>query len=136
MADVASRLGADVKELTFAWRTPVDAERVVDELNKADYKLVIVVFAGTSTGVRNPVERIGRLLKGKNTFFLVDAVAVLGGMPVEVDKWCVDICYSGSQKCLSCPPGALPITFYVRSAGNISKTARRQCQTGIWICPC
>lgn len=119
MADVASRLGAEVKELAFEWGTPVDVEKVADELGRADYKIVAVVLAETSTGVRNPVEEIGGLLKGKDTFFLVDAVTALGGMPVEVDKWGVDICYSGSQKCLSCPPGASPITFSARSAEYI-----------------
>lgn len=119
MADVASRLGAEVKELAFAWGTPVDVEQVADELKKNDYKIVAVVFAETSTGVRNPVEKIGELLKGKDTFYLVDAVTALGGMPVEVDKWGIDICYSGSQKCLSCPPGASPITFSNRSAEYI-----------------
>lgn len=119
MADVASRLGAEVKELAFAWGTPVDMEKVADEVNKTDYKIVAVVLAETSTGVRNPVEEIGNLLKGKDTFYLVDAVTALGGMPVEVDKWGVDICYSGSQKCLSCPPGASPITFSERCAEYI-----------------
>ncbi len=125
MVDVASRLGADVKEMAFAWGTPVDVEKVADELQKTDYKIVAVVYAETSTGVRNPVEEIGKLLKGKESFYLVDAVTALGGMPVEVDHWGIDICYSGSQKCLSCPPGASPITFSDKSVEYIKnrKTA-------------
>lgn len=111
MVDVASRLGANVTELAFEWGTPVDMNQVSDALAKDNYKIVAVVFAETSTGVKNPVDEIGKLLEGKDTFFLVDAVTALGGMPVEVDKWGIDICYSGSQKCLSCPPGASPITF-------------------------
>ncbi|MBE6011799.1 MAG: alanine--glyoxylate aminotransferase family protein [Lachnospiraceae bacterium] len=120
MVDVASRLGAEVTELAFEWGTPVDINRVADKLSKEDYKIVAVVYAETSTGVRNPVEEIGKLLKDKDTFFLVDAVTALGGMPVEVDKWGIDICYSGSQKCLSCPPGASPITFSDRAVEFIN----------------
>lgn len=119
MVNVASRLGAQVTELAFEWGTPVDVEKTADELKKMDYKIVAVVYAETSTGVRNPVEEIGKLLKGKDTYFLVDAVTALGGMPVEADRWGVDICYSGSQKCLSCPPGASPITFSERAAEYI-----------------
>lgn len=120
MVDVASRLGAEVTELAFEWGTPVDISKVADKLSKEDYKIVAVVYAETSTGVRNPVEEIGKLLKDKDTFFLVDAVTALGGMPVEVDKWGIDICYSGSQKCLSCPPGASPITFSDRAVEFIN----------------
>lgn len=121
MVDVASRLGAEVTELAFQWGTPVELERVAKELQGNDYKVVAVVFAETSTGVCNPVQEIGELLKGKDTFLLVDAVTALGGMPVEVDAWGIDICYAGSQKCLSCPPGASPITFSPRAVEHIEK---------------
>ena len=119
MVDVASRLGADVTEITFAWGTPVLVETVAEALKVNDYKIVALVYAETSTGVCNPVEEIGKLLKGKDSLYLVDAVTALGGMPVEVDKWGIDICYAGSQKCLSCPPGASPITFSERAVKAI-----------------
>lgn len=121
MVDVASRLGAKVTELAFEWGTPVKLEQVAEELQRNDYKIVAVVYAETSTGVRNPVKEIGEMLKGKDTFLLVDAVTALGGMPVEVDTWGIDICYAGSQKCLSCPPGASPITFSPRAVEHIEK---------------
>lgn len=120
MVDVASRLGAEVQEMAFEWGTPVIVDQVEKELKANDYKIVAVVYAETSTGVCNPVEEIGKLLKGKDTFYLVDAVTALGGMPVEVDKWGIDICYSGSQKCLSCPPGASPITFSPKAVDYIN----------------
>ena len=69
-----------------------------------------MVYAETSTGVLNPVEEIGALVKDSDTLLLVDAVPALGGIPIKVDEWGIDICYSGSQKCLSCPPGLAPIT--------------------------
>lgn len=115
MVDVASRLGADVTELAFKWGTPVLLDEVSDLLKKDDYKIVAVVYAETSTGVKNPVEEIGKLLKPTGNLYLVDAVTAMGGVPLEVDKWGIDICYSGTQKCLSCPPGLAPITFSERA---------------------
>ncbi|MDL2248125.1 alanine--glyoxylate aminotransferase family protein [Tyzzerella sp. OttesenSCG-928-J15] len=120
MVDVATRLGADVKEMAFEWGTPVVVSQVEEELKANDYKIVAVVYAETSTGVCNPVEEIGKLLKNKDTFYLVDAVTAIGGMPLEVDKWGIDICYAGSQKCLSCPPGASPITFSPKAVEAIN----------------
>ena len=69
-----------------------------------------MVYAETSTGILNPMEEIGALVKNTDTLLLVDAVPALGGIPIKVDEWGIDICYSGSQKCLSCPPGLSPIT--------------------------
>ena len=121
MVDVAARLGAEVTELAFEWGTPVDVDMVKNTLAGASFKLVAVVFAETSTGVRNPVEEIGQLLKGSDTLYLVDTVTAIAGIPIEVDNWGIDICYAGSQKCLACPPGASPITFSSRSMDVINK---------------
>ena len=111
MADVAGRLGAVVTKEEFEWGTPVLVDRVKELLAQDHYKIVAIVHAETSTGVCNPVCEIGQLVHEAGSLYLVDAVTSLGGIPVEVDKWHADICYSGSQKCLSCPPGASPITF-------------------------
>ena len=121
MVDVASRLGAVVTELTYEWGMPVDVQSVADQLKKDSYKIVALVYAETSTGVQNPAEEIGKLLKGSETLYLVDVVTGIGGMPIKVDEWGVDICYAGSQKCLSCPPGASPITFSERAMNTIKK---------------
>ncbi|MEA2060855.1 MAG: aminotransferase class V-fold PLP-dependent enzyme [Thermodesulfobacteriota bacterium] len=91
MADVAARLGADVDVLEFDWGTPVILEKVKERLDKKAYALIAVVHAETSTGVRNPVEEIASLLKGKESLFLVDAVTSLGGIPVLTDQWGADI---------------------------------------------
>lgn len=119
MADVAGRLGAQVTELAFEWGKPVDVEAVSGQLKKDKYKIVAVVYAETSTGVRNPVKEIGELLKDSETLYLVDTVTAIGGIPIEVDAWGIDICYAGSQKCISCPPGASPITFSNRAVETI-----------------
>jgi alanine-glyoxylate transaminase/serine-glyoxylate transaminase/serine-pyruvate transaminase len=111
MQDVASRLGAEVDSLEFEWGTPVDFDKVKDKISQKQYKIVAVVHAETSTGVCNPVEDLGELFKSTETIFLVDAVTSLGGINVAVDEWGVDALYSGTQKCLSCPPGLSPLTF-------------------------
>ncbi|MBN2332266.1 MAG: alanine--glyoxylate aminotransferase family protein [Deltaproteobacteria bacterium] len=115
MEEVATRLGAAVDVLEFDWGTPVVPAAVEQKLKAKDYKLVAVVHAETSTGVANPVRDIGALLAGSDTLFLVDAVTSLGGMEVPMDAWGIDALYSGSQKCLSCPPGLAPISFSPRA---------------------
>ncbi|MGH7256449.1 MAG: pyridoxal-phosphate-dependent aminotransferase family protein, partial [Nitrospirales bacterium] len=69
----------------------------------------------TSTGAHQPLEEIGRLCRRHDALFIVDAVTSLGGVPVEVDAWGIDACYSGTQKCLSCPPGLAPLTLSDRA---------------------
>lgn len=119
MEDVAGRLGAEVDTLEFEWGTPVDPDRVSVHLARKSYKIVAVVHAETSTGVKNPVEAIGNLVREHGALYLVDTVTSLGGMPVETDRWSVDALYSGTQKCLSCPPGIAPVTFSERAVQAI-----------------
>jgi alanine-glyoxylate transaminase/serine-glyoxylate transaminase/serine-pyruvate transaminase len=70
-----------------------------------------IVHAETSTGACQPLEDISRVVHDHGALLLVDAVTSLGGMNVDVDGWGIDACYSGTQKCLSCPPGLAPVTF-------------------------
>lgn len=111
MQDVARRLGAEVDTLTFEWGMPVLLDAVKEKIEKKHYKIVAVVHAETSTGVRNPVAGIGELLKGSDSIYLVDAVTSFGGMEIAMDAWGIDALYSGTQKCLSCPPGLAPLSF-------------------------
>ncbi|MDT8379984.1 MAG: alanine--glyoxylate aminotransferase family protein [Desulfotignum sp.] len=111
MQDVATRLGADVDTLEFDWGKPVIVDVVQKQLSEKSYKLVAVVHAETSTGVMNPVSGIGSLLKDSDTLFLVDAVTSFGGTEILMDDWGIDVLYSGTQKCLSCPPGLSPVSF-------------------------
>lgn len=115
MEDLALRLGASVDVLEFEWGTPVLLEPVKEKLQEKQYKLVAVVHAETSTGVANPIAEIGTLVKNTDSLYLVDCVTSLGGMEVKIDDWNIDIAYSGTQKCLSCPPGLAPITFSQRA---------------------
>jgi len=119
MVDVAQRLGAEVDELEFEWGTPVLTDKVKEQLAKKEYDIVSIIHAETSTGVRNPVDEVGKLVNGK-ALYIVDCVTSLGGIDVSLDKWGADAGYSGTQKCLSCPPGLAPITFNERAMAKIT----------------
>ena len=110
MENMCLRLGANITTLKFDWGKAVDINVIEETLNNNSFDLVAVVHAETSTGVKNPVEEISKLLN-KDTIYIVDAVTSLGTINVEVDKWNIDAIYSCSQKGLSCPPGASPISF-------------------------
>ncbi len=129
MQDVAQRLGARVDTLEFEWGTPVILEDLQQKLARRRYKIVAVVHAETSTGVRNPVAEIGDLLKGSDTLYLVDAVTSLGGIEIQMDAWGIDALYSGTQKCLSCPPGLAPVSF---SANAVAALERRRSKVPNW----
>ena len=111
MVEVATRLGGNVDSIEFEWGTPINIEAVKEKLEKQSYKIVAAVHAETSTGVSNPIGKISEILKGTDSLFLVDTVTSLGGMEVNVDGWGIDAVYSGTQKCLSCPPGLAPVSF-------------------------
>ncbi len=111
MKDVAERLGAQVDALEFEWGTPVIIEDVEKKIRRESYKIAAIVHAETSTGVINPVAEVGSLLRNSDTLYLVDTVTSLGGVDVRTDDWNIDAIYSGTQKCLSCPPGLAPLSF-------------------------
>jgi alanine-glyoxylate transaminase/serine-glyoxylate transaminase/serine-pyruvate transaminase len=129
MQDVAQRLGARVDTIEFEWGTPVIPADVKHKLAQQTYKIVAVVHAETSTGVKNPVPEIGALLKGSDTIYLVDGVTSLGGMEIQMDAWGIDALYSGTQKCLSCPPGLAPLSF---SAKAVAALERRRTKVPNW----
>lgn len=129
MEDVATRLRAEVDTVEFEWGTPVTLDRVEAALRGKTYDIVAVVHAETSTGVANPVGEIGELVMPTGALYLVDTVTSLGGMPVKTDAWHVDAIYSGTQKCLSCPPGLAPISFSSRA---VEKLRARQSKVPNW----
>ncbi|MDL2267917.1 alanine--glyoxylate aminotransferase family protein [Desulfovibrio sp. OttesenSCG-928-G15] len=129
MEDVAGRLGAQVDTLEFEWGTPVLVDKVAEQLQKARYALVAVVHAETSTGVVNPAQAIGDLVKAHGALYLVDCVTSLGGMPVSIDAWGADAVYSGTQKCLSCPPGLSPVSM---SEAALAKIRGRKTKVPNW----
>jgi alanine-glyoxylate transaminase / serine-glyoxylate transaminase / serine-pyruvate transaminase len=122
MKDVAARLGAIVDSVDADWGTPLDPAAVAEKLHaNPPYQLIAVVHAETSTGVRNPVDEIATLVQPTGALFLVDSVTGLGGIPVTLDAWGADIFYSGTQKCLSCPPGLAPFSASDRALERLKK---------------
>ncbi|HEX5322145.1 MAG TPA: alanine--glyoxylate aminotransferase family protein [Capsulimonadaceae bacterium] len=121
MVDVAGRCGAQVVTIEKPWGKSFDQEEVIEAVRREKPRVVAVVHAETSTGVHQPVDRLGEAAHDAGALLLLDCVTSLGGMPVEIDKWGVDIAYSGSQKCLSCPPGLAPVTFSQRAVARIEE---------------
>jgi len=111
MADVAERCGAEVSTVEVPWGKAFAPRQIADALDQRPAKVVGIVHAETSTGVCQPLEEISKIVHDRGALLLADTVTSLGGVKVDVDGWKIDACYSGSQKCLSCPPGLAPVTF-------------------------
>jgi alanine-glyoxylate transaminase/serine-glyoxylate transaminase/serine-pyruvate transaminase len=129
MVDVAERAGAKVTRIDRPWGTVFTPADVKQALARVKPKIVGIVMAETSTGAWQPLEEISALVHEAGAFLLVDAVTALGGVPVEVDRWNIDAIYSGSQKCLSCPPGLAPVSFNDRALEMIT---RRKTKVQSW----
>ena len=111
MCDIVERCGATPIRVEAPWGSPIDPAKIKTALEGRSPKLVAIVHAETSTGVQQPLEEIGKLAHGAGALFLVDTVTSLGGTEVKVDDWGIDAVYSGTQKCLSVPPGLAPVSF-------------------------
>lgn len=126
MVDVAERCGATVHRIEVPWGETIDPEQVREALEAhPGVKALGIVHAETSTGAHQPLEEISRQVRDAGALFVVDAVTSLGGLPLEVDGWGIDACYSGTQKCLSCPPGLAPVTFSPRALEVIQNRSSR-----------
>lgn len=129
LVDMAERAGAEVTRVERPWGevfTPADLK---EALARAKPKVVAIVMAETSTGAWQPIEEISQLVHDAGALLLVDTVTALGGTPVEVDRWQIDAVYSGSQKCLSCPPGLAPVSF---SQAAMDKILNRKTKVQSW----
>ena len=121
MADVAARAGADVTKIERSFGDVFPPGEVAEAVKRVAPKVVGIVHAETSTGALQPLEEIAKIVHDAGALLLVDCVTSLGGVPVEVDGWQLDAVYSGTQKCLSCPPGLSPVTFSPRALAAIDK---------------
>jgi alanine-glyoxylate transaminase/serine-glyoxylate transaminase/serine-pyruvate transaminase len=121
MADIVERCGAKLIRVDAPWGKPIDPRQVKEALRKCKPKLVAIVHAETSTGVLQPLEEISRLTHEAGALFVVDAVTSYCGTEVKVDDWGIDAIYSGSQKCLSAPPGLSPVSFSQKAVEVLEK---------------
>jgi alanine-glyoxylate transaminase/serine-glyoxylate transaminase/serine-pyruvate transaminase len=129
MTDVAQRAGAVVTTVERPMGEVFDLEKLREVLGKVRPKLLGIVHAETSTGAWQPMDGLGELCRKHDTMLLLDTVTSLGGIPVAIDEWGVDAAYSGTQKCLSCPPGLAPVSF---SQSAVDAINRRKSKVQSW----
>jgi alanine-glyoxylate transaminase/serine-glyoxylate transaminase/serine-pyruvate transaminase len=129
MQDVAERAGAEVTTIERPYGEVFDPDEVKAAVQRVRPKVVGIVHAETSTGAWQPVEEIARIAHDAGALIALDAVTSLAGVPVETDQWDIDAIYSGSQKCLSCPPGLAPVTLGPRA---VEALARRKTKVQSW----
>ena len=130
MSDIVGRCGGALHRLDRPWGEVFEPGEIAAALDRyPQTKLIALVHAETSTGAHQPLEEIGAICRDRETLFLVDAVTSLGGAELRVDDWHIDACYSGTQKCLSCPPGLAPVTVGSRA---LAKLERRTSPVSSW----
>ncbi len=129
IAEMARRYGGDVQTLERPWGTVIPPGEVRAALARRPAKVVAIVHGETSTGVEQPVEEIAEIVHAHGGLLVVDTVASLGGVPLRVDASGIDVCYTGTQKCLSCPPGLGPITLGPRA---VEALQRRRTPVANW----
>lgn len=131
MIEIARRCGADPVAVEFDWGTPVDPGKVEATLKAhPDAVALAFVHSETSTGVRSDAETLCRLAHTHDCLAIVDAVTSLGGIELRVDDWGIDAIYSGTQKCLSAPPGLSPVSF---SDAAMAKVKSRRTPPQSWF---
>ena len=124
LVEMASRHGADVRIIEKPWGEVFERGEIYDAVKEHRPDVLMLVHAETSTGALQPMAGIGEICREFDCLLLTDCVTSLGAAPVLVDEWQVDVAYSCSQKGLSCPPGASPVTFGPRAVEKIN--GRRQ----------
>lgn len=126
LTDVAERAGATVVKAEAPWGEVIPTETIAAALGRAKKpRLLVLVHAETSTGAWQPLDDASRLAREHDALFVIDCVTSLGGCPVDIDRVGVDAAYSGTQKCLSCPPGLSPVTFGPRAVARLRARTRK-----------
>jgi len=119
LAEMGRRHGGDVATISRPWGQVFDPDEIAAELDRRPAKVVGIVHAETSTGALQPLDGLAGLVHDRGGLLIVDAVTSLSGIPVGVDARDIDVCYAGTQKCLSCPPGLGPITLGARAVERL-----------------
>lgn len=131
MRVMSERLGAKVVTVKDPWGRAVDLQKVEDALKAhPEAKVLAFVQAETSTGARSDARALAALARRHGVLSLCDAVTSLGGIELDVDAWGIDAIYSGTQKCLSCPPGLSPVSFGPRA---LEKLRTRKSPVSSWF---
>lgn len=129
MADIAQRLGAELILVQAPFGETISLAQVKDAIGKKPIKLLGIVHAETSTGVCQALAPFADLAHEAGGLLMADCVTSLGGQEVSLDAWGVDLAYSGTQKCLSCPPGLAPVSF---SDAAIKVLKERKTKVASW----
>lgn len=129
LADIAQRAGGSVTRVETPWGRTVDREALRAAIAEQSPQVVAVVHAETSTGALTPLDGLADEVHARGGLLVVDCVTSLGGMPVEIDEHGVDAAYSGTQKCLACPPGLSPVTL---GTAAVKKLERRKTPVSSW----
>ncbi len=124
MAEVSKRAGAEVTVVAGEWGRALDAEAFTRAASGKKFQLLCAVHAETSTGVLQPLDPLREVADGLGALLLVDTVTSLGGVPVRADERRIDALYSGTQKCLSCPPGLSPVSLSEAAEKSLAKRER------------
>jgi alanine-glyoxylate transaminase/serine-glyoxylate transaminase/serine-pyruvate transaminase len=120
MCQIVERIGGKLTRVEAQWGTPLDPQKMHDTILQARPRVVCAVHAETSTGVVQDLAAISETAHEVDALLVVDAVTSLGGQPLNVDEWGIDVCYSGSQKCLGAPSGLAPFTMNERALERLS----------------
>ncbi|KGE18900.1 pyridoxal-phosphate-dependent aminotransferase family protein [Paenibacillus wynnii] len=130
--EIAERCGAEVRVLEKTWGSVFESSEVIAAMENFRPHVVAMVHGETSTGRVQPLAEIGRACREQDCLFIVDAVATIGGVPVETDAWMLDAVIGGTQKCLSVPSGMAPITYNERAEAKLltRKRVERGLRTG------
>jgi alanine-glyoxylate transaminase / serine-glyoxylate transaminase / serine-pyruvate transaminase len=115
IAEMVERYDGKLTVLKRPWGQVFDLKEIDKALEESRAKVVAIVHAETSTGALQPMEGLAQVVHSHGAVLIVDAVTSLGGVPLLVDEWDLDLVYSGTQKCLGCPPGLGPITLGARA---------------------
>jgi alanine-glyoxylate transaminase / serine-glyoxylate transaminase / serine-pyruvate transaminase len=118
-ADLAARWGARVIRVEAEWGQPIDMQKLWDAFKHSGARIVVMIHAETSTGMRQPIEQLKLLRDVRDAIVVIDTVTSLGAHPVRIDRNGIDASYSCSQKGIGAPPGLSPVTFSERAIEKI-----------------
>ena len=131
MKQIVERCGGIPIVIEQNWGKAVDPQKLEETLTKnSDVKIVAFVHAETSTGARSDIKKLAEIAHKHNCLVVADTVTSLGGIELKIDEWQIDASYSGTQKCISCPPGLSPVTFNQKA---IDKIKNRRTSVQSWF---